>query len=555
MSTTTHLLTTLTLAAFAAGCGSDLVLVPVPIPGPPGEVGPPGPEGPEGPPASGPTTPDCAPLDLPPGLGGPADARLDAETAQLWKDFRRAREQERLLEAHRPALVHARYRIEQSAIDDGCIPFDALVDIGRGLFMRSFTLDEGFGNDLAEVEGTLAGDRARPNLRRFQRATEARGNFGGPDTNTCISCHWKGGFAGGGDRADNTLFLGDGNDIFTHDARNPPALWGVGWAQVVGQEMTADLAAQRAEARDRALADNEAVTVNLASKGVYFGQLTVAPNGDGTVSEDTSAVEGVDADLRIKPFGYKGVWRDLRAFLLGSTHFHMNLQAEELLAGVADGSIAEVDVGNGPADDDPDNDGVTRELTEGQITAMEAFLATLDAPQIRIPPEPEFAARWAEGAELFDGLGCAYCHVPLMPVEDPTFRSRTALSGAEIAIDLDAKGATPHPEADATGTYWVPVFSDFKRHQMGAYLAGANTERGVSPGTYMTRRLWGLYNTSPYMHDASAVLFDEAIAMHGGEGSEAAGAASAFLALSEDDRASVRVFLLSLAKAPSIRVR
>ena len=42
----------------------------------------------------------------------------------------------------------------------------------------------------------------------------------------------------------------------------------------------------------------------------------------------------------------------------------------------------------------PDDDGVERELTEGQVTALELFLATLDASGTRIPPEPEFAARW-----------------------------------------------------------------------------------------------------------------------------------------------------------------
>jgi CxxC motif-containing protein (DUF1111 family) len=101
----------------------------------------------------------------------------------------------------------------------------------------------------------------------------------------------------------------------------------------------------------------------------------------------------------------------------------------------------------------------------------------------------------------------------------------------------------------------VPVFSDFRRHEMGSLLEARHVERGVPRGQYLTRRLWGLANTRPYMHDGSATRFDEAIALHGGEGSEAQGAATAFADLTEDGKASLRVFLLSLRRAPAIRIR
>jgi hypothetical protein len=536
------------VGALLAGCQGRLDPGPVSGPEPAPDVEPepsvePAPE-PEPAPAA------CPDLDMAPGLGGPADAELTLAAAQAQVDFRAAREEERLLEAWQPDIVRRRYRLEQAWIDDGCVDLAHLVDVGRGLFMRSFTLEEGLGNDLAGKH-VFAGDRARPNLRRFQKGSPGtKGSFGGPDATSCLSCHWKGGLGGAGDRADNMVFLTDSDDEQAAEIRNPPGLWGAGWTQAVAVEMTAALAAQRDGAMEDAAASGESATVALVAKGISFGTLTATPDG----ALDLSAVEGVDDDLVIKPFGWKGVFDSLRSFLLVSANGHLGMQAEELLVGVEGGRVTEVDVGLDDADD-PDDDGVRRELTEGQITALAAYLATTDAPRVLVPEQPELAVRWEEGAQRFEALGCAHCHVPMLPLQNTTFTTLPRLSGEPVSIDLASDAASPKPTADESGTTWVPVFSDFKRHHMGALLAGRVVEHGVSVDVFMTRRLWGLYNTAPYLHDASAATLDEAIAMHAGEGSEARPAAEAYLALEDDDRASVRVFLLSLVRGPAIRVR
>jgi len=157
--------------------------------------------------------------------------------------------------------------------------------------------------------------------------------------------------------------------------------------------------------------------------------------------------------------------------------------------------------------------------------------------------------RWLDGSAIFTDIGCAVCHVPYMEVHGSLYQT------ASTTIDLAEHGAQPHPTRRDDGVWLVPTFSDFKRHRMGALLAGQHAERGVAPDVYMTRRLWGLAGSAPYLHDGSATLLDEAIAMHGGEGSEARGQAEAFLALSEQDKASLRVFLHSLRRVPTLRVR
>ncbi len=540
-------------------------------PGPQGSDGVRGPEGPQGPAGQSPDTGslpdigspvDCPDWSGPPGLGGPVDSDVTLELAQRWKDYRRAREQERMWEALDPERIRETYRIEQEWIDDGCVDVLQAVDVGRALFLRPFTLADGLGNGLADVPGSPAGDRPPPNMRRFQR-----GGFGGPDAVGCFNCHWKGGLGSGGDRADNSYFRGDGENLRTHDERNPLSLWGSGWVQIIGQEMTVELQSQADALLRRAVDENQPVTTDLIAKDVYFGVLMATPDGDGGATLDTGEVEGVDDDLVVKPFGWKGVSPTIREFVGGSLQLHFNLQAEELVA-IAD-QLEHIDLGNGDNPIDPDNDGVDREITEGQMTAIVLFLATFDTP-ILLPPTdgnllpldpaepaeqviaPEFTDRWLRGAAVFEGLGCMSCHKPLMAVDNATFRTLAPLSQTVVEVDLGDIAARPHPARREGGAYLVPVFSDFKRHDMGELLASHTVERGVPREQYLTRRLWGLANTRPYLHDGSAVLFDEAIALHGGE---AAFASQGFADLTADDKSALRVFLLGLRRAPAIRIR
>ena len=68
---------------------------------------------------------------------------------------------------------------------------------------------------------------------------------------------------------------------------------------------------------------------------------------------------------------------------------------------------------------------------------------------------------------------------------------------------------------------------------------------------FLTRPLWGLAETAPYLHDGRAPTIHDAIVLHGGE---AAAARDAYLALDENGRASVRVFLASLSRQPKLFV-
>lgn len=508
-------------------------------------------------PAAGVTaTPDAGPEQCPSARSLPTlgivDAVVDDATAQRLVDHRRALEEQRVLEQVSPQVVRESLRLEQRHIDGACVNLDGAVDVGRALFQRTFTAADGWGNARG---GAAAG------LARFQQ-----GRFGGPDALSCQSCHWKGGDAGAGDRADNAYLFGDGDDVDAADVRNPPALWGAGWVEIAAQEMSAQLQEQAEGVRQLAVFGNAPVTRPLAAKGISFGTVTANPDGDGGAALDLTGVRGVDSDLIVKPFGWKGTFTTLREFVGSSLQLHLGLQAEEIVAGA--GTHAGLDLGG--TGEDPDDDGITREITEGQLTALVLYLATLDAPplaaldegpyrepelfsnELEIVRSPEFTARWIDGFARFGRLGCASCHVPFVRVDNARYQTRAPLSGRSVTVDLAASGARPVPDRDDEGRFLVAAFSDFKRHDMGPLLAGRHDEDGVPAGTWLTRRLWGAALTPPYLHTGAAMTFDEAIAMHGGEASEAA---LAYQLLADDERVSVRLFLASLARAPSIRIR
>ena len=55
-----------------------------------------------------------------------------------------------------------------------------------------------------------------------------------------------------------------------------------------------------------------------------------------------------------------------------------------------------------------------------------------------------------------------------------------------------------------------------------------------------TPPLWGLRDSGPYLHDGRAATIDQAIAMHGGEGTRAA---RRFVQLTPDRRLQLTLFL------------
>src|SRR5205823_8685881 len=117
-----------------------------------------------------------------------------------------------------------------------------------------------------------------------------------------------------------------------------------------------------------------------------------------------------------------------------------------------------------------------------------------------------------------------------------------------VNVAKDGDGPKVEPRyAGSTTTYLVHLFGDLKRHDMGDGLASPSPQGRIPPRMFLTRPLWGLAETAPYLHDGRAPTVHDAIVLHGGE---ATAARDAYLALDEPARASVRVFLASLSRQP-----
>lgn len=459
---------------------------------------------------------DCSALSPPPtGLGLDGAREAHRRAAQ--------RQQLRYRDAIEPGYV---MRVtaaiaDQEKIDAGQVCPQDLAEVGRILFEHRFTYDDG-----------LAAGVVTSPFRRVQS-----GRSGGPETFSCTSCHWRNGPAGGGGVADNAFLLGDGDRVSSSDPRNPPQLLGAGIVQALAEEMTADLAAQKQAAI--AAADGRVTAVELVSKGVSFG--TIRVDAAGRVS--TEELRGVDADLVIKPFGWKGTSPTLTTFIADAAALHFGIEST---------------LG------DRDADGVADELTTGQLTALAVYLASIDMPVMRPferpvdiadpagPTEPFLADEWAQGRVVFEQVGCAQCHLPKVVLANPTITIRAPTGGVGVTVDLSTQTEAPRLTYDpAIGGYPVFLFSDLKRHNLGEDNASQHLQDGIGTRFYLTRPLWGVGDSAPYFYDGQAVTIEAAIERHGGE---ARGVRDAWNGLPLADKVALRVFLAALRREPRLVV-
>jgi mono/diheme cytochrome c family protein len=458
-----------------------------------------------------------------PGGKAPSPTELDEEIVAADDLYARERAEEFLEAAERGEDSEHIY-VSQADIDAGTYDLARLFRFGDAIFEHEFRPSDGLGAS------------ADARLQRVQAGVR-----GGLDTFSCAACHSVGGPDGAGAATQNAFVEGDGRHITTANVRNPPHVLGLGFVQALGVEMTGDLT----RARDAAIADatssGAAVTVALESKGIAFGSLTARP--DGTV--DTAEVAGVDADLVVRPFGWKGEVARLRRFVETAARIHFGIQAHTLA--IADQTTPDpAHLGNGPWYD-PDADGKQRELEEGALTATAVYLTLLEVPQILPPFDSGLRDRWARGSSTFDAIGCGGCHTRTLPLSSPSWTEAPDTTGGPgVIVNLVNDGDLPR------SSLVVELFSDLKRHDMGPALADAtDSESGVPRSVFLTRPLWGLAETAPFLHDGRAPTIRAAVEAHGGEGSEAR---DAFMALSEDDKRDLDVFLHSLTRAPHLRV-
>ncbi|WP_067336717.1 di-heme oxidoredictase family protein [Stappia indica] len=416
-----------------------------------------------------------------------------------------------------------------------------LRDHGERLFIGKFLVEEGAGRPMA-TQAIIPTKRRRPVHLRFQR-------LAGLDASSCSSCHHEP-VVGGGASFTANVFVSEGFESADFDTIDPqfsnergsPALQGAGLIELLAREMTAELQSRRDTALAQARQKGTAVTAALETKGVSFGTITAHPGG----GLDLTGIDGIDADLVLRPFSQKGVFGSLRQFTVNALNHHHGIQPVERFGALWTGTT------------DFDEDGIVDEIGAADVTALVVWQATLAAPTRK----PDLPAAWQQaatrGEALFADTGCASCHIPALPLKSAVFRDpgpretagtlREADVEAALEIDLAELDFVKALPRDADGNILVPLFGDLKRHRiadaqeptLGNELLG---QRFVDRDVFLTAELWGAGSTAPYGHRADLTSLDEVIRAHAGE---ARTARKAYEALPDEDREAIIAFLRSL---------
>lgn len=156
------------------------------------------------------------------------------------------------------------------------------------------------------------------------------------------------------------------------------------------------------------------------------------------------------------------------------------------------------------------------EVSAATVMAVVHYLRTLAPPA----SAPDNAQR-SEGRALFAQIGCAACHVPTL--------------------------TTGHSPIAALSNQQVHLYSDLLLHDMGEELADNRPDGAATGREWRTTPLWGLrlmrrfLNGEAFLlHDGRARNVDEAIRLHGGEGSNSR---DAYINLTEAQRSALLNFV------------
>jgi len=442
-------------------------------------------------------------------------------------------------------LYRGAFRLDQATVAK--MPRDEVRLAGFRMFTNPFTKQDGYGDgDDSPPSPTPGTDHQGERGTLQGNGTWQRIN--GLDAQTCLECHsiisrrkvpMTFGIGGVGGNNNNVLGAGGGTfvDLTTTDKKhnvngriiNPPFIFGAGGVELVANEMTKELNAQL-----KATPPNG--TTPLSAKGVSFGSVT--RNADGSIKTDANGnavgvvgvfdtrpvVDGAPntSFLVVAPFGRKGDNISTRAFDINALSFHFGMDTDP---------------------GDPDNDGLSNEVTHGELSALSIFVASA-----QVPLQTEVKKEAARGFRVMKDVGCTACHIPSMQTNTKHLGFRfpeipnDPFDPATVYYSIDLTKSPMNFTKNKKGGITVPLFADLKRHYMGPSLAEFNDD-----AMFTTMRLWGVADTAPYLHDGRALTIREAIELHGADASsEANPAVSAFLARSAADQSAVLAFLDTL---------
>jgi hypothetical protein len=420
--------------------------------------------------------------------------------------------------------------LSEADIESGRVSFQETIKHGEKLFNAVFNKLDGLGRPATTADG----QPRSPAQIAMVRTT-------GPDSHSCVSCHNRPRPGGGGDFPTNVFVTRESVSPDLASERMTISLFGSGPIEALALEMTRELQGTRIAAINEAFLSWKNVPAHLKAKGIDFGDIVAHPDG----SVDTKGVVGVSSDLVVRPFHQDGAAVSLRQFTNEGMNQHMGLQSQELFG----------------IDTDPDGDGVTNELTVGDLTAISLFQAQLATPGRVTPADPLRRKAAEEGEGLFAKIGCTDCHIPAMKLNSALFSEANPFNPEwkipfavhkHVGFDMTKDGELPRPEPTPEGGAIVRAYTDLKRHKLcdesdQFFCNETLVQPGIEPSTFVTRKLWDIGSSAAFGHRGDLSTISEAIEHHAGE---ARPARNKYSELSAHDRAAIVEFLKTLQILP-----
>lgn len=248
------------------------------------------------------------------------------------------------------------------------------------------------------------------------------------------------------------------------------------------------------------VAEIERVEAEQAAAGVVSGRINRVAWDGATAADPRFYAHAPGDEGLVGRFGLKASFPTLDRFVAGALQGDISITSPLV------------------PDELPNPDGLLDDALPGPdvdtdaVDALADYVRLLDIPHRDSP---------AEGADLFEAIGCADCHVP-------TLHTRADYPLPQLA-DIDA-----------------PIYSDLLLHDRGDELADGIVQGDATGREWRTAPLIGLRFLGAYMHDGRATTLEEAIDSHAGTGSESTYTVTAFHALSSADQQTLLDWLATL---------
>jgi len=322
--------------------------------------------------------------------------------------------------------------------------------------------------------------------------------------NSCNACHSDPVPGGGGEETDEKVTI-------YSSAKGCDLLLDVGGANV--RQQTTRLAASHGMMRE-AGPDG---TRGYFTPPLLFGRGLMEAISDQTLlaledpddldGDGISGRVGRDGSGRVARFLRKASVATLRDAAAGSVIVELGLTSP---SSTTDQAFVEPGI---PLEADP---ALEPEVGEDVADVLADFMRFLAPPPSNFPDDSTEAAQAHEGRRIFQEVGCADCHIPVL--------------------------VTGRHEVEALSEKPAALYSDLLLHDMGPELADICAP-GATPAELRTEVLMGIAVRVRYMHDGASSTLWDAIDRHGGE---SAASRAAFDELAELERHALIRFLNTL---------